>query len=177
MDVNTRDNFRQPRRIGARLVMMASLLVGVPVWADATEEAERFLVLSGAAQAMNQASEMMINQQLQQNPTLIPFRRVMLAYFNKYVSYESLKEEYIALYVERFSEQELKQMNRFYESSVGRKMVQLMPELMEKGAEITARRSDEHFPELQKMMAEEAQRIQSLQDQDDHFNSVLQTPE
>lgn len=177
MDVNTCTSRRQGRAyrsLAVALMMLVSCVASAEADDATLREAERFLELSGVAEAMSQSSQMVIDQQLQQNPTLIPFRKVMLAFFEKYVSYEQLKEEYAALYAERFSKQELEKINQFYASGVGRKMVRLMPELMQKGAEIATRRSEEHLPELQQMMADEARRIQNLQDQDDHFNSVIQ---
>lgn len=177
MDVNTSTSRRQGRvcrSLAVALMMLVSCVASAEADDATLREAERFLELSGVAEAMSQSSEMVIDQQLQQNPTLIPFRRVMLAFFEKYVSYEQLKEEYAALYAKHFSQKELQKINDFYASGVGRKMVRLTPELMQKGSEIATRRSDQHLHELQKMMADEAMRIQNLQDQDDHFNSVLQ---
>lgn len=177
MDVNTCTSCRQGRAkrlLAVALMMLMSCLASAEADEATLREAERFLELSGAPEAMSQSYEMIIDQQLQQNPTLVPFRRVMRAFFDKYVGYEQVKDEHAALYAKHFSKKELQKINEFYASDAGRKMVRLMPELMQKGAEIGTRHSEEHLPELQQMMADEARRIQNLQDQDDHFNSVLQ---
>lgn len=142
-------------------------LLSLPVYADKpselTREAERLLELSGSKAAMLQMTDMMLEQQLQQNPTLIPFEGVMRRFFEKHLSYENLKDEYIALYVEAFTVEELREMNRFFASDVGRKSVSMMPTLMQKGGELGASRVAQHLGELQAMIQEEAARLKQLQ--------------
>lgn len=126
------------------------------------KEAERLLELSGTKEAMDQMTDMVIAQQLQKNPTLVPFESVMRRFFEKYLSFESTKDELVELYVEMFTENELVALNDFYSTDVGRKAIETMPNLMQRGSEIGARRAQENMAEFQKMIAEEADRLRQL---------------
>lgn len=127
------------------------------------KEAELLLNTLGLDQVLQQTINQMLDLQLQQNPALLPYKQVMLQFFNKYMSYDSLKGEMVTIYSETFSAPELKQINTFYQSPVGKKTIEKMPELMAKGGQIGAKRVQEHLPELQEMIKVESERIQKLQ--------------
>jgi hypothetical protein len=76
----------------------------------------------------------------------------------KHMSWESLKADTIQIYMAEFTEKELDELNRFYETALGRKMVEKMPTLMGKGAELGAKRVQDNMPELQSAIAEEAKK-------------------
>src|SRR4249920_1997335 len=51
-----------------------------------------------------------LDAQIKAQPALVPYRETMLEFFHKYMSYESLKPELVAVYEEAFSEQELSEL-------------------------------------------------------------------
>lgn len=108
---------------------------------------------------LGESIEKMVDVQIQQNPSIAPFRKVMLEFFSKYMSWESLKDDMAEIYAEEFSIQELKELTAFYRTPTGRKAALLLPQLMSKGAELGMRRVQEHMPELQQMIAKEAEKI------------------
>ena len=112
---------------------------------------------------LSSSIESMLQLQLSQNPSLKPFEKTMRAFLNKYMSGESLREDFLKVYVEIFSEKELREINAFYKTPTGKKTLTEMPALMAKCGAIGQKRVQEHIPELQKMIAEEAERIQMLQ--------------
>ena len=77
----------------------------------------------------------------------------MKAFLNKYMGWASLKDDMAKLYMANFSESELNELNKFYQTPLGKKTVQKMPTLMTKGAEIGQKRVQEHLPELQAAIA------------------------
>ncbi|MCP4672804.1 MAG: DUF2059 domain-containing protein [Desulfobacula sp.] len=105
----------------------------------------------------------MLQLQLSNNPALLPFENIMRVFLNKHISGESLREAYIDIYVEAFTENELKITNEFYKTPTGQKMLKETPSLMAKGAKLGQQRVEDNLPELQEMIAEEANRIQKLQ--------------
>ena len=107
--------------------------------------------------------ESMLQLQLSQNPSLQPFEKTMRTFFNKYMSGESLREGFIEIYTEAFTERELKEINAFYSTPTGKKTLEATPALMSKGAALGQKRVQENIPELHNMIAEEAKRIQKLQ--------------
>lgn len=130
---------------------------------DSKIEAELLLNTMGLDQALEKTISQMLDVQLQQNPTLAPFKQVMLRFFNKHMSYESLKPEMIAIYSEAFTSTELKEINAFYKTPTGAKTIEKMPELMAKGGQIGAQRVQDNIQELQEMIKAESERIQKLQ--------------
>lgn len=128
------------------------------------QAAERLLKVANMENALQQSIEQMLSIQLQQQPTLTPYKEVMLKFFKKHMSFESLKEDIITIYIEEFTEKELNEIIIFYESPVGRKTIEKMPKLMGKGAQLGANRVQQNIGELQKMIEAESERIQKLQE-------------
>jgi hypothetical protein len=126
-------------------------------------EAEKLLQSMGMEKAFEQSMVQMLNVQLQQNPAMAPFRGVMQKFFKKYMSFNSMKPELIALYAQTFTAVELKAINTFYQTPVGKKSIEKMPELMGKGAQIGARKVQENMQELQQMIQAEAERIKQAE--------------
>jgi len=131
----------------------------------AIREAEKLLELSGTKEVMEQMTDMVLAQELQNNPTLVPFENVMRQFFQKYLSYESTKDEMVSLYVEVFSKEELSELNAFYSTKLGQKAVKTMPGLMQKGGEMGTQRVQDNLAELQQMIADEAERLKQLSEQ------------
>jgi len=116
--------------------------------------AESLLNLMGMDNLVSQSVDQMLAAQVQQNPAIAPFQPQMKAFLNKYMSWASLKDDMIKIYMAEFSESELNELNKFYQTPLGKKTVQKMPGMMAKGAEIGQKRVQEHLPELQATIAE-----------------------
>lgn len=112
---------------------------------------------------LSSSIDSMMQLQLSQNPSLQPFEKIMRVFFSKYMSGESLREEFLEIYVEAFTEKELKEINAFYSTPTGKKTLKETPDLMSKGAALGQKRLQENISELQSMIAEEAKRLKELQ--------------
>lgn len=151
----------------SKVILLAVLFVSYgQSFADNNSKMEAEILLStmGMDTALEQTISQMLDIQLQQNPTLAPFKQVMLRFFNKHMSYESLKPEMVAIYSETFTLTELKEINAFYKTPTGSKTIEKMPELMARGGQIGAQRVQDNIQELQEMIKVESERIQKLQD-------------
>ena len=144
-------------------IILILLATNVLAESDHEIEAEKLLELAGTKAAMETMTDIMLTQQIQQNPSLVPFKQIMQQFFQKYLSYESLKSDFISMYVEAFTKDELTAINEFYATEAGKKAVKLMPSLMQKGGEIGQRQVQDNIQELQKMIKDEAERIQAVQ--------------
>jgi hypothetical protein len=149
------------------ILFAAALSTGTMALADADsmKEAEQLLQVMGTEAALEQSMSQMIDVQLQQNPALAPYKGVMMEFFNRYTSYDSLKLEMAEAYSEAFTTAELKEINAFYASDVGQKVVEKMPELMAEGAQMGISRVQDNIGELQAMIKAESERLQTLQQQ------------
>ena len=74
---------------------------------------------------------------------------------------EEMKVDVASLYAEVFSEDELRQTIAFYQSPLGRKLLERMPELMQKSMQISQDRMKDVMPELQKIGEEYGERIRA----------------
>jgi hypothetical protein len=140
------------------LIATAALATASAVFASIETHraaAESLTTLLQMETMLQQSYEQIIDVQIQGNPALHPYRQVMLDFFAKHMSWASLKDEMLDLYVESFTEDELLELAEFYRSPVGQKAVQVMPELMRRGSEVGSRRVQEHLPELERMIREQ----------------------
>lgn len=80
----------------------------------------------------------------------------MSKFFAKYLNWENLKDDFIQIYCDAYTEQELKEIYAFYQTPAGRKMVAKTPELTVKGMTITAAKVQANQAELQRMIQEAA---------------------
>lgn len=115
------------------------------------------------ANAYERMIEQMTEMELQKNPSMMPYKSVLLAFFEKHIGYHNIKEDMAAVYAEEFTTQELLEITKFYETPAGRKTITKMPELMAKGSEIGMRNVQDNLHELQDSIRQEALRLQSLQ--------------
>ena len=120
--------------------------------------AEKMLTLMDMETVLRRSIDEMLKAQIAQNPGIAPFETVMRQFLMKHMSWDSLKADTIQIYMAEFTEKELDELNRFYQTEVGKKMVEKMPTLMGKGAELGAKRVQEHMPALQSAIAAEAQK-------------------
>ena len=127
------------------------------------KEAEKLLDMVGTQAVMEQSMSKMLDIQLQQNPALAPYKGVMMEFLNDNMSYESLKPELIKMYSEEFTSSELREINAFYLTDVGKKSIEKMPKLMMQGGQLGATRVQENINDLQAMIQAESERIQKLQ--------------
>ena len=92
----------------------------------------------------------MTDAMISQNPMLAQLRDVFINFFKEFVRWEELRPEYVRMYREAYSEAELNELIAFYRTPVGQKTVELMPVLMQRGAQIGQKQIQPHLPELQR---------------------------
>jgi uncharacterized protein len=114
---------------------------------------ETLFGLMGMETLVTQSIDQMLAMQVQQNPALAPYQAQMKTFLGKYMSWASLKEDMTKIYMAEFTESELNELIKFYQTPLGKKTVMRMPALMAKGAEIGQKRVNEHLPELEAAIA------------------------
>lgn len=119
------------------------------------ETLRKFFAAANMEQALSLSLEKMVEIQSQSAPDPAIARKVLLKFFSKYLSWKSLEPDFSQLYSKEFSDPELIEITHFYESPVGKKALQKMPELVAEGAAIGQRRMMSHQSELRDMLAKE----------------------
>jgi hypothetical protein len=110
--------------------------------------------------------ESMIDGEIARNPSLAPFRDLMVTWLKKYMTWPALEPQLTQLYASNFTEAELKSMAAFYRSPAGQKAVQKMPEMMQRTAMLGAQLSQPHSDELKKQISARAEELQKKQQGD-----------
>ena len=72
---------------------------------------------------------------------------------------DAMKVDIASVYAEVFSEDELRETIAFYKSPLGRKLLERMPDLMQKSMQISQDRMREVMPEMQKLGEQYGERI------------------
>ena len=72
----------------------------------------------------------------------------------KEMSWENLKEDYISIYAEIFTEEELQGIIAFYKTPIGKKFIEKQPELLQRSMEISQKQMKILMPKMQKLTQE-----------------------
>lgn len=107
--------------------------------------------------------EQVTTAEVEKSPELVPYKGVMLEFMNRYMGFDNLKSDLAKLYADAFTKVELEELARFYQTPVGKKTLQQMPELTVRGGLLGQRKVEEHLAELEAMITQESQRIQTIQ--------------
>ncbi len=142
-------------------LLFVGLLALLPLTASADDAshraaAEALLSSMNMDKMLTQSIDQMLQMQVKQNPAIAPYETQMRAFFAKYMSWATLKDDVAKIYMEEFTEPELKQITAFYQTPVGQKAVSKMPMLVSRGMAIGQQRVQEHLPELQAAIAAQA---------------------
>jgi len=116
-----------------------------------------------ATMNMKESYEGMIKRvtqmQISQNPQLKDIEPTIHAFFTKYMGWEAQRGDIAALYAKNYTLEELQTLNTFYQTALGQKTVQLMPQLAAAGAKIGQSKLAAHMGELKLMVDAEIQKI------------------
>jgi hypothetical protein len=99
----------------------------------------------------------MVDMQTKNLPQLAKLKPLMLEFFRKYMSYESLKKETANIYLKYFTIQDIQQLMEFYQSPLGKKFIKNQVNLTTECAQLGMKRVQEHQEELQKMIMQNMQ--------------------
>ncbi|NVJ61133.1 MAG: DUF2059 domain-containing protein [Gammaproteobacteria bacterium] len=131
------------------LVLIISLTLTNSLYATNAEmQAERLLESLSMEMAFKGVIAEKLDFALANKPEMQRMRPIFEEYFEKYMSFQSLKPELIAMYTQAFTADELKIIADFYGTKAGQKSRELIPELIQKSSELAAQRIEENREEL-----------------------------
>jgi uncharacterized protein len=150
--------------------MIASLILGclLATQAFAAESpgppnlpaASELLQVMGARQASEAGTQAMIDNLLNSQPVMQPYRAVFTEWAKKYLAWQQLEPQMASLYANAFTAAELQELIRFYKSPVGSKAARVMPGLTKQSMLIGSAVAQQHLPELQQMIKARAAELQ-----------------
>lgn len=114
--------------------------------------AEEYLIAKGTPELLENTISGMVDKQIRDNPELAPYRMVVLEYFRKSLSFDVHKKELIALYAEKFSADELRELIRTVKTPLGKKLAVFERELGLKLSLLNEQKLMENLPGFQKKL-------------------------
>ncbi len=111
----------------------------------------------------NEGKEAMIKAQVQSNPALAQFEDLMRQFMDKYLTWDQVKDQYVNIYADVFTEPELRELIQLYNTPTGKKLLTSMPDIMNRSMQITQKQLQPHLPELQQQIMARVQEQQKQQ--------------
>ena len=114
-----------------------ALLVGlaVPAGAQEVSASHRQAALDLMEQTdvegtMQTSIDEMLGQQIKASPEIAPFEDVLRDFMAEHLSFDAVRDDLVELYVEAFTEDELREIIAFNETPVGQKAIRMTPMIM-----------------------------------------------
>jgi uncharacterized protein len=140
----------------ALIILLTALTLSYAADAGAVKSAEKLLEVMEMDKNYDRLMEQMADMQVQQNSAFADKKEEVMAFFNKYMGYEQLKPDLVAMYSDVYTEKELNDLIVFYKTPTGKKSVSLMPELAQKGSQLGVNKLMPHIDELIKIVQKES---------------------
>jgi hypothetical protein len=131
------------------------LLIGAGQTAAHADEAshrqavEQLFVLTSMQQKIDESVANVLALQIAQSPELSSHQDVVGEFLERHIGWGSLKDALSDMYMQEFTEQEVNDMNTFYSSPTGRKVIERLPVLVQMRNQIASQRLQENIGELQ----------------------------
>jgi hypothetical protein len=128
------------------------------------EELLNLVDMKGTMERSSATVKQMVIQQIQKsNPApqdpaveakLTDFMGKIMDMVSHEMSWDKLKDKYVTLYSDIFTEQELKDITAFYKTPSGQALIKKQPEVMKRSAEMTQKMMGELMPKIHAMTNE-----------------------
>ena len=126
-------------------------------WADEASHraaADELLDAMKLKEVQLDAAKQMLDIMVKQNPILEANKDILEETIKKALAWDAIKDDYAKVYMEEFTEPELKKLAAFYRTPLGRKLAKKTPVLAAKGAKIGAAQMRKYAPELKRKLRE-----------------------
>lgn len=109
---------------------------------------KQLMEVSRVREMTEQTADVMLKSQLEQMPQLGPYANILRDFYREQLGWAVLEPDLTQVYLEVFSESELRELIAFYQSPLGKKMLDKMPVLLAKSNELTSKRMQAAMPKL-----------------------------
>ena len=137
------------------LILTAGLIAGAEIPAGKVytkaeyDQAYTLLETMNTRKQFESMKNGMLNLQLKSAPQLAHYKQVFVKFFDKYLTFDMLKKELADIYLDLFTPEEIRELTAFYQTPLGKKLVEKTPELTLRSAQIGQNAVLKHLPELQ----------------------------
>jgi hypothetical protein len=117
------------------------------------EQVDILFKLTRMEQKIDESVQSVAQLQLRQNPELAAKSDQLMAFLEKHIGWNAVKADLYAMYMQTFTEDELKTINDFYITPTGQKVIVIVPQLVQERNRLAMQRLQENVGELQKIMS------------------------
>jgi hypothetical protein len=103
---------------------------------------------------MDETAVATMKAQIAQQPVLAQFEDILRETLQKAMKWEEVRGDFIRIYAETYTEDELRQLKTFYQTPLGQRVLATMPEVAAKSTEVSNRRMQQFLPEMQQQIME-----------------------
>jgi uncharacterized protein len=137
---------------------VALLFLLIPTLAVADDASHRQQVdtlfrLTQMEKKIQESVDNVLQLQLRQNPALQKNSKDLKSFLQKYIGWQAMKDDLADMYLRTFSEAELEQINAFYITPAGQKVINVVPQLVQQRNQIAMMRLQKNIGELQQIMS------------------------
>lgn len=137
----------------AMLLLLPMSTLNAADSASHRQQVETLFRLTQMEKKIQQSVESVVQLQLRQNPQLAQHEKTVFDFFAKHTGWSALKNDITNMYMSTFSEKELEQINAFYITPAGQKVIKVVPELVQQRNQLAMQRLQQNISELQKIIA------------------------
>ncbi len=117
------------------------------------QQVETLFRLTQMDKKMQESVENVLQLQIRQNPQLQKNSKALDAFLQKYIGWEAMKADLTDMYLRTFSEAELEQINAFYITPAGQKVINVVPQLVQQRNKLAMMRLQKNIGELQQILS------------------------
>jgi hypothetical protein len=145
-----------PRHLIPVLLAASLILPGLTAADDKghMEQVEILFKLTRMEQKIDESVESVAQLQLRQNPALAAKSDQLMAFLERHIGWNAVKADLYAMYMQTFTEDELKTINDFYITPLGQKVIVIVPQLVQERNRLAMQRLQENVGELQQIMSD-----------------------
>jgi len=117
------------------------------------EQIEILFKLTRMEQKVNESVASVAQLQLRQNPELEAKRDRLMAFLEKHIGWNAIRGDLTNMYMQSFTEEELKTINDFYITPTGQKVITVVPQLVQERNRLAMQRQQQNLGESQEIMS------------------------
>jgi hypothetical protein len=117
------------------------------------EQVDILFKLTRMKQKIDESVESIAQLQLRQSPAMEAKSDQLMAFLEKHIGWNAVKADLYEMYMQTFTEDELKTINDFYITPTGQKIIVIVPQLVQERNRLAMQRLQQNVGELQQIMS------------------------
>lgn len=103
---------------------------------------------------MDETADATIRAQMRDTPMLAQFEDIMREFMAKAMKWDEVRGDFVRIYAETYTEDELRQLRAFYQTPLGQRLLATQATVAGKSMEVSNRRMQQFLPEMQQRIME-----------------------